>query len=97
MVISETLRKYPPLPVLDRVATEDYKIPDSNLVLKKGTPIMVPMLGLHYDPEYFQNPEIYDPERFSEANKKSILPCTYLPFGEGPHNCIGNYLFVSNI
>ncbi|XP_053598699.1 cytochrome P450 6k1-like [Microplitis demolitor] len=89
MVISETLRKYPTLPVLDRVANDNYKIPDSNLVIEKGTPIMIPVSALQYDPEYFPNPEKYDPERFSETNKKTIKPSTYLPFGEGPHNCIG--------
>lgn len=91
MVIAETLRKYPPLPVLDRVANENYKIPNSNLVIEKGTPITIPVSGLHYDPEYFPNPEKYDPERFSESNKKSRKQCVYLPFGEGPHVCIGNF------
>ncbi|XP_057319517.1 cytochrome P450 6k1-like [Microplitis mediator] len=89
MVISETLRKYPTLPVLDRVANDNYKIPNSNLVIEKGTPVMIPVSGLQYDPEYFPNPEKYDPERFSETNKQTIKPSTYLPFGEGPHNCIG--------
>ncbi|CAD6240451.1 GSCOCT00008795001.2-RA-CDS, partial [Cotesia congregata] len=89
MVIAETLRKYPPLPVLDRVTNENYKIPNSNLVLEKGTPVMISISGLHMDPEYFPNPEKYDPERFSEANKKTRKPCVYLPFGEGPHVCIG--------
>lgn len=94
MVISETLRKYPPLPFLDRVAMDDYKIPNSELIIQKGTPVYIPMLGLHYDPEYFPNPDKYDPERFSEVNKNNILPFTYFPFGAGPHNCIGKYLTV---
>ncbi|KAH0550843.1 cytochrome P450 6k1-like [Cotesia glomerata] len=89
MVIAETLRKYPPLPVLDRVANENYKVPNSNLVIEKGTPITIPVSGLHYDPEHFPNPEKYDPERFSDANKKARKQCVYLPFGEGPHVCIG--------
>nr|XP_012224505.1 PREDICTED: cytochrome P450 6k1-like [Linepithema humile]XP_012224506.1 PREDICTED: cytochrome P450 6k1-like [Linepithema humile]XP_012224507.1 PREDICTED: cytochrome P450 6k1-like [Linepithema humile] len=89
MVVSEILRKYPPLPFLDRVTTNTYKVPDSDLVLEKDTPIYVSMLGMHYDPEYFPDPEKFDPERFNEENKRNIPSCAYFPFGEGPHSCIG--------
>ncbi|XP_068979726.1 cytochrome P450 6k1-like [Bombus flavifrons] len=89
MVISETLRKYPPLGFLDRVAVDDYKMPNSDLVLEKGTPIFISMIGSHYDPQYFPNPEKYDPLRFSDEAKRSRPNCIYFPFGEGPHICIG--------
>ncbi|XP_050485248.1 cytochrome P450 6k1-like isoform X5 [Bombus huntii] len=89
MVISETLRKYPPLAFLDRVTLADYKMPNSDLVLEKGTPIFLSMMGSHYDPRYFPNPEKYDPLRFSEEAKRSRPNCVYFPFGEGPHICIG--------
>ncbi|CAD6237144.1 GSCOCT00002162001.2-RA-CDS [Cotesia congregata] len=89
MVIAETLRMYPTLPFLDRVPNQNYQVPDSDLVLEKGTPVLISVRGLHFDPQYFPNPEKYNPERFSETNKKMIPPCTYLPFGDGPHNCIG--------
>lgn len=90
MVVSETLRKYPTLPFLDRVANEDYKIPNSDLVLKKGTPVFIPMTGIHNDPEYYPDPKKFDPERFSIENKGARVPFTYFPFGEGPRACIGN-------
>lgn len=89
MVISETLRKYPPLAFLDRRASADYKVPGSNVVLKKGTPVYIPMLGLHMDPQYFPEPEKYNPERFNEENRAQIPSCVYFPFGEGPRTCIG--------
>jgi cytochrome P450 family 6 len=41
------------------------------------------------DPEVFPDPERYDPERFSEENKKARHPFMYLPFGDGPKYCIG--------
>ncbi|XP_006610855.1 cytochrome P450 6k1-like [Apis dorsata] len=89
MVISETLRKYPPLGFLDRVALQDYKIANSDVTIEKDTPIFIPMIGFHYDPKYFPNPEKYDPLRFSENIKKSRPNFVYMPFGEGPHICIG--------
>ncbi|KAG5339509.1 CP6K1 protein, partial [Acromyrmex charruanus] len=90
MVMSETLRMYPPLGYLNRVPNQTYKVPKFNLVIEKGTPVYISMLGLHYDPEYFPNPNKFDPERFNEENKRKRPPCVYFPFGEGPHACIGN-------
>ncbi|PSN29867.1 Cytochrome P450 6j1 [Blattella germanica] len=92
MVVSETLRMYPPLPFLDRKCTEDYKLPapsgKGNITIPAGTGIYVPLLGIHYDPEYFPNPEKYDPERFTEENKQHRPAYSYMPFGEGPRICI---------
>nr|UEN71143.1 cytochrome P450 4AV17 [Meteorus pulchricornis] len=88
-VINETLRFYPPAPLLDRVASEDYKIPDHDLVIKKGTVVYVPLPGIHMDPKYFPNPEKFDPDRFSDERKNEIETCTFMPFGEGPRICIG--------
>ncbi|KAK2585576.1 hypothetical protein KPH14_010210 [Odynerus spinipes] len=89
MVVYETLRMYPPLGFLDRIAGQDYKIPNHDLTIEKGTPVMISMTGMHYDPEYFPNPEKFDPERFTEENKKSRPAYVFFPFGEGPHVCIG--------
>lgn len=88
----ETLRKYPPLPVLNRICTKAYPVPGTNYVIKEGTKIVISSLGLQMDPDYFPDPEKFDPERFSEENKKKIQPCTFIPFGEGPRICIGNLI-----
>lgn len=89
MVIQEILRMYPVLPFLDRRCMADYAVPGTDLILEKGTPVYIPMMGLHRDPKYFPNPESFDPDRFSEDNEKKIPPYAYIPFGEGPHNCVG--------
>ncbi|KAF2894453.1 hypothetical protein ILUMI_11715, partial [Ignelater luminosus] len=88
-VIDETLRKYPPVTFLNRKCIKDYKLPDSDIEISNGTLVVIPVLGLHRDPEYYPDPETFNPERFSEDNKSSIKPYTYLPFGEGPRTCIG--------
>nr|CAD7198058.1 unnamed protein product [Timema douglasi] len=89
MVISETLRKYPILPFLDRRTLRDYEIPGTNIVLEKGTSVFIPLLGLHNDPKYFPSPNEFNPERFTLENRKSIPNYAYMPFGEGPRKCIG--------
>lgn len=88
-IIPETLRKYPALPILHRECTSDCFIEEANLKVEKGQRFIISVLGLHYDREYFPDPEKFDPERFSEENKRNIKPYSYVPFGEGPRNCIG--------
>ncbi|GLH01477.1 Cytochrome P450 9e2 [Gryllus bimaculatus] len=89
MVLHETLRKYPPLPFLDRKCSKAYTLPGTDVTLEAGSRIMVPLHALQMDPEYHPNPKKFDPERFSEENKKNIINYTYMPFGEGPRNCVG--------
>ncbi|KAG5669753.1 hypothetical protein PVAND_000047 [Polypedilum vanderplanki] len=89
MVIQESLRKYPPIPNTFRKATKDYQFPDTNLIIPKGTNIILNTYSLHRDPEYFPEPEKFDPERFSAENVRNIRPYTMLPFATGPRNCLG--------
>ncbi|KAH8402282.1 hypothetical protein KR009_010980, partial [Drosophila setifemur] len=88
-VIAETLRKYPILPHILRRTTKEYPVPDSDLVLESGTKIMIPVHSIHHDPELYPYPERFDPERFDPSEVKARHPFAYLPFGEGPRNCIG--------
>jgi cytochrome P450 len=87
--LSETLRLYPPVIRLERSATEDYKLGDTGLVIKKGNLIEIPVYGIHHSEEYYPNPELFDPERFMPENRDKIIPYTYLPFGAGPRLCLG--------
>ena len=85
----ETLRKYPPVQVLLRICTNPYRLPGTDVDLEKGIQIFIPVMGLHYDPKYYPQPERFDPERFSDKEKKNRPQYSYLPFGEGPRICIG--------
>lgn len=89
ILIAEALRKYPPLPNLNRRCALPYKVPDSDLVVEKEINVLISAYGIHHDPDYYPDPEKFDPERFSEENKTKIPSYAYLPFGEGPRNCIG--------
>ncbi|XP_071448733.1 probable cytochrome P450 6a17 [Hetaerina americana] len=62
---------------------------DGGHVVEVGTKVHIPVPGLHYDPEYFEDPDRFDPERFTEEGRKKWPQFAYLPFGEGPRICIG--------
>ncbi|XP_012259524.2 cytochrome P450 6a2-like [Athalia rosae] len=88
-VVLETLRKHPPAPMLSRRCEVAYQVPETKVVLPPGTRVIIPIYALHHDPEHYPEPEIFDPERFSEKVRRTRHPFTFLPFGEGPRNCIG--------
>ncbi|XP_055385922.1 cytochrome P450 6g1-like isoform X2 [Condylostylus longicornis] len=94
MVVQETLRLYPVLPFLDRIYKDpggkDYTLePFCKGSIKSGTPIHIPIYSIQRDENYFENPNKFDPERFTINNKKKIVPYSFMPFGVGPRNCIG--------
>ncbi|KAG5681318.1 hypothetical protein PVAND_010767 [Polypedilum vanderplanki] len=89
--IDETLRKWPIIPVLFRMATNDYQIPGSDAVIEKGTAVYIPVLGMHRDHDIFEDPMTFKPERFlnsADGNGK-VKGAFYLPFGVGGRICIG--------
>jgi len=92
MFISETLRLWPPAPGTDRVCVKDYYHDDGQCKFKveKDTVLTIPLVGLHYDEKYWDDPMKFNPDRFSDENKDKIIPGTYMPFGVGPRNCIGS-------
>uniref|UniRef100_U5EZ76 Putative cytochrome n=1 Tax=Corethrella appendiculata TaxID=1370023 RepID=U5EZ76_9DIPT len=88
-VINETLRIFPPVGLLIRIASESYKIPDKDLTIDKGLQVLIPVHAIQNDPEIYPNPDKFDPDRFTPENIQSRHHCAFIPFGEGPRNCIG--------
>lgn len=100
MVVSETLRIWAPSTASDRLCVRDYELDDGEglkFTIDKGTCVWFPVYGLHHDPKYYPNPEIFDPERFNDENKRNINLGAFLPFGIGPRNCIGSRFALMEI
>jgi len=87
-VIQETMRIYPPAWSTDRVALEDFEI--DGYSIKKGHVIIPFIYGVHHNPKYWNDPEVFDPDRFSKANESKRHSFAYFPFGGGPRLCIGS-------
>ncbi|XP_050431550.1 probable cytochrome P450 6a13 [Adelges cooleyi] len=88
MVLAETLRMYPPLSIIFREASKSYQVPGEDLVIEKGTKIAIPAYSLHMDPMYYPDPITFNPERFTPEEKAKRPSGVYMPFGEGPRQCL---------
>lgn len=93
----ETLRLHPPMLALLKVCTKPFELPPQfkgvelreKVLIEEGTVFVVPVQAVHYDPILFPEPYKFDPDRFSEENKRQRESCSFLGFGEGPRMCPG--------
>ncbi|XP_030082008.1 uncharacterized protein LOC111602573 [Drosophila hydei] len=89
-VISETLRLYTVLPVLNRECLEDFVVPGyPNYVIKKGMPVIIPSAAMHRDEKLYPEPNRFNPDNFEPERVKNRDSVEWIPFGDGPRNCIG--------
>ena len=87
-VLLEAMRLYPPIFVLMRRAVDDdemggYRIP-------KGSTVVLCPYVTHRHRDYWDNPEGFDPERFTPERAAHLPRMAYFPYGGGPRKCIGN-------
>lgn len=84
--VCEVLRKFPPAPMIERLCVKDFtlEMDGKQIFMEKDSYFVVPVYGIHHDPNYFLNPDKFDPERFDEENKKfyQAKNC-FIPFGIG--------------
>lgn len=86
-VIKESMRLYPPVSLMGREVAQDTTIGDYEV--SQGTAIMISQWVMHRHPKYFDNPEAFQPERWTEDFEKQLPRGVYIPFGDGPRICIG--------
>ena len=87
-VVEETMRLYPPAWVIDRKPLADDEF--EGIPIKKENDVLCFIYGVHRSKRYWEDPETFDPERFTAENKAKQVPFSYMPFGGGPRLCIGN-------
>ena len=87
-IIHETLRRHPVVATIERPCAKEYKIPNTDLVLKKGDLVRMNVIGIFSDPDIYPNPDDWNPENFSKENRANRNPYSFLAFSLGPRNCI---------
>ncbi|XP_058822316.1 cytochrome P450 4d2-like [Topomyia yanbarensis] len=96
LVIKETLRLYPSVPMYGRKMLENHEI--DGVVFPAGADVLVVPFFMGRDPDYFDNPLEFRPERFAqETSADKANPYRYVPFSAGPRNCIGQKFAVAEI
>lgn len=88
-VLNESLRMYPPVGNIIRIANQPYQLSSPDVVIEKGTMVMIPAYSIQRDPDIYPNPSQFDPDRFTPEAIQARHTHTFLPFGDGPRNCIG--------
>ena len=86
-VFMEALRLYPSAPIVPRLVTKPTRIAGHGL--EPGTRILIDLYNIHRHPDHWPDPERFDPERFSPENSRGRARYAHMPFGGGPHLCVG--------
>ena len=94
MVVEESMRLYPPAPgVSNRVALTNDEVGGEQIA--RGEIMLISTWALHRNPTFWDQPQRFDPERFSPDRSAGRPRFAYLPFGAGPHVCIGMGLAIT--
>ncbi len=86
MVIKEAMRLYPPVPIITRRTSKDCKIGGYSVPAK--CEILISQWTMHRNPRYFEEPDVFKPERWAGDLEKQLPKGVYFPFGDGPRICI---------
>ena len=86
-VFKEAMRLYPPAPMMNRLLAEPTKLGGHDL--PAGTFIVIPVYAIHRHRRLWQDPDRFDPTRFSKENEARQARTQFMPFGFGPRTCIG--------
>ncbi|XP_070563808.1 ultra-long-chain fatty acid omega-hydroxylase-like [Ptychodera flava] len=89
MCIKENMRLNPGLPIIARRTEHPLHLPKLKVTIPADQLIVVNIMGLHHNPQFWPDSYIYDPDRFLPERCKDRPPHCYLPFSAGPRNCIG--------
>jgi len=86
-VFREAMRLYPPVWTMSRFVQNDYAL--GGYMLPRGSSLMFSQYVMHHSSKYYDNPEIFDPDRWTEEFKMHLPRFSYFPFGGGIRGCVG--------
>nr|WP_211207240.1 cytochrome P450 [Stackebrandtia nassauensis] len=89
MVVKEAMRLYPAAPIVGRLATADTEV-DGHLI-PAGANVVCSAWVTHRHPRYWDDPEHFDPQRFTPEHEAARPRYAWIPFGGGPRACIGQH------
>jgi cytochrome P450 len=92
MVLDEMLRLWPAGWTIPRTAVGEQVL--GGVQIEAGATILISPYATQRMAAFWDRPEVFDPERFSPDRPKRQYRYSYFPFGGGPHQCIGQYLFL---
>ncbi|XP_046626449.1 cytochrome P450 4g15-like [Neodiprion virginianus] len=88
-VILETLRLFPPVPLIARKLNEDVKLVTGGYVIPEGATVLIPTYQVHRQEEIYPNPEQFNPDNFLPENMQQRHYYGFIPFSAGPRSCVG--------
>ncbi|NXN85146.1 CP4B1 protein, partial [Bombycilla garrulus] len=96
MCIKESLRLFPPAPAVSRQLSKPVTFPDGRS-LPAGHQVSLNIFGIHRNRDVWEDPEIYDPLRFSPENSAKRHSHAFIPFSAGSRNCIGQQFAMNEM
>jgi cytochrome P450 len=90
--IKEALRLYPPAYAVGRRAESDQQI--GGYSIPAGSFVVVSQFATHRHPRFWDDPEVFDPTRFTAEREAARHRFAYFPFGAGPRSCIGSHFAI---
>ncbi|XP_059618541.1 cytochrome P450 4g1-like [Phlebotomus argentipes] len=88
-VILESLRLYPPVPIIARQVNEDVKIVTGGHVIPKGATVVIGTFLVHRRKDVYKNPLVFDPDNFLPERTQNRHYYSFIPFSAGPRSCVG--------
>ncbi|XP_076619036.1 cytochrome P450 4g15 [Colletes latitarsis] len=85
----ETLRMYPPVPVIARDIKTDLKLVSGDYTIPAGSTVVIATFKLHRQPHIYPNPDVFDPDNFLPEKTANRHYYAFVPFSAGPRSCVG--------
>ncbi|XP_063379604.1 cytochrome P450 4g15 [Cydia fagiglandana] len=87
--LMETLRMYPPVPIIARHIKQDITMPSNGKKIPAGTTVIITTYKLHRRPDVYPNPNKFDPDNFLPERSANRHYYAFVPFSAGPRSCVG--------